>query len=238
MTTASPIVALRDASKVYGDVATRVEALKAVSLSITPGELVAVVGASGSGKSTILNLLGCLDVPSSGSCRVAGLETKRLSPEQRATVRRDTVGFVFQGYQLLEQLTAWQNIELPLIYRDVPPLERKRRVDEALDDVGLGDRASHLPGELSGGQQQRVAIARSMVARPALLIADEPTGALDAETSRSILALFGRLNAMHGTAVVIVSHDIKVARFFRRIVRISDGRLVADLPSEAVSDEA
>jgi len=236
MTAGPPIVALREASKTYGRGDARVEALRSATLSIHPGELVAIVGASGSGKSTILNLLGCLDVPTSGSCQLAGTETTPLTPESRARLRRANIGFVFQGYQLLERLDAWRNVELPLIYRGVPPSDREARVGQALALVGITDRARHLPGALSGGQQQRVAIARAIVSEPPLLIADEPTGALDAATGDSIIGLFRDLNQARNTTVLIVTHDEGIARRCRRMIRLLDGQIVSDAPTEAACD--
>jgi putative ABC transport system ATP-binding protein len=224
----SPIVELVDVCKTYGRGDGRVEALKSVTLAIMPGEFVAIAGASGCGKSTILNLMGCLDVPSSGRCRLAGAETVSLSPDGRARLRRETVGFVFQGYQLLDRMSAWRNVELPLIYRGVSLSERYARVEEALELVGLAERAQHLPGALSGGQQQRVAIARALVCRPVILIADEPTGAVDAATGDGIIGLFRHLNETRGTTVVLVTHDEAIAQRCGRTVRLRDGRIADD----------
>jgi putative ABC transport system ATP-binding protein len=236
MTTASPIVALRMASKTYGRGNARVEALKSATVSIQPGEFAAIVGASGSGKSTMLNLLGCLDVPCSGSCLLAGVETASLAVDQRSRLRRDTIGFVFQGYQLLERMDAWRNVELPLIYRGVPPPERGRRVERALDAVGLIDRARHRPGAMSGGQQQRIAIARAIVSEPPLLIADEPTGAVDAATGDDIIDVFHTLNRTQNTTVVLVTHDERIAHRCGRMIRLVDGRIVSDTPTDARRD--
>lgn len=236
MTVSPPIVALHMASKTYGRGDARVEALKSATVSIQPGEFAAIVGTSGSGKSTMLNLLGCLDVPCSGSCRIAGVETASLAVEQRSRLRRDTVGFVFQGYQLLERMDAWRNVELPLIYRGVPSSERGRRVERALDAVGLIDRARHRPGALSGGQQQRIAIARAIVSEPPLLIADEPTGAVDAVTGDGIIDVFRRLNRTQNTTIVLVTHDEKIARRCRRMIGLADGRIVSDMPTGASGD--
>ncbi len=222
------ILELRGACRVYGAGPTAVTALRDVDLAIETGEHVAIVGPSGSGKSTCLNILGCLDAPTSGLALIDGWEIARAGPDERAQIRRDTIGFVFQSPQLIAGMTALANVELPLVYRRVPRAERTRRAREALTMVGLADRTMHRPQELSGGQQQRVAIARAMVGRPRVLIADEPTAALDTRTGDTILALLTELNRRSGVALVIVTHDRAIAAAAPRIVTFRDGRLVSD----------
>ncbi|MCC7070189.1 MAG: ABC transporter ATP-binding protein [Deltaproteobacteria bacterium] len=212
-----------------------VRALDGVDLTIDKGELIAIVGTSGSGKSTLMNLLGCLDTPSSGSYRLAGLPVDQLDDEQLAEVRNRHIGFVFQSFHLLPRQSALDNVVLPLVYRRTDPLspaERKRRAREVLEKVGLGDRMLHKPPELSGGQRQRVAIARALVNDPALLFADEPTGNLDSKTSEEILALLVTLNREHGRTVIVVTHEPDVARRCDRTVQLKDGRVVHDTRAE------
>jgi len=205
-------------------------ALEGISLTIASGEMVAVMGPSGSGKSTLLSLLGCLDRPSGGRYLLAGEDTTRLADDELATVRNRQVGFVFQSFHLLPRATAVENVELPLVYADLPGATRKRRAKAALAQVGLEDRLAHRSLELSGGEQQRVAIARALVNRPSLILADEPTGALDSRTGRTILELFQGLNQA-GITVIIVTHDRAVARYAGRLVRLRDGRVVRDRPT-------
>ncbi len=212
-----------------------VRALDGVDLTIDKGELIAIVGTSGSGKSTLMNLLGCLDTPSSGSYRLAGLPVDQLDDEQLAEVRNRHIGFVFQSFHLLPRQSALDNVVLPLVYRRTDPLspaERKRRAREVLEKVGLGDRMLHKPPELSGGQRQRVAIARALVNDPALLFADEPTGNLDSKTSEEILALLVTLNREHRRTVIVVTHEPDVARRCDRTVQLKDGRVVHDTRAE------
>jgi len=204
-------------------------ALNEVSVRIAAGEFVAVMGPSGSGKSTFMNMLGCLDSPTSGAYRLDGQDIADLDPDARAGARNRLVGFVFQGFNLLARSTARENVELPLIYAGVSPAERRRRALARLGDVGLADRAEHLPSQLSGGQQQRVAIARALVNNPKLILADEPTGALDTRTSIEVMALFQAFNAT-GITVVLVTHEHDVAHFARRLLRFRDGRLIGDEP--------
>ncbi|MBI5904487.1 MAG: ABC transporter ATP-binding protein [Deltaproteobacteria bacterium] len=211
-----------------GDV--RVEALKGVDLSILAGDFVAVMGASGSGKSTLMNILGCLDRPTSGSYRLDGEEVAGLSRDARAVLRRNRIGFVFQGFNLLPRLSARENVELPMIYDGTPTAVRRDRASAALSAVGLEERSHHLPSQLSGGQQQRVAIARAIVNTPALLLADEPTGNLDSATSDEILGIFQQLNEERGITLVLVTHEPDISGYARRIVRFRDGRIVEDLP--------
>jgi len=225
-----PLVELRDVRKVYGKDETEVRALDGVDLVINDGELVAIMGASGSGKSTCMNILGCLDVPTEGTYRFRGVDVATLDRTGRALLRRHYLGFVFQGFNLLGRTSALENVELPLVYQGLKASERRRKALEALDAVGLGDRARHTPAELSGGQQQRVAIARALVTSPSLVLADEPTGNLDSSKSTEIMDLLGRLNRERTITIVIVTHDPVVAAYAKRIERFRDGLLE---PSEA-----
>jgi putative ABC transport system ATP-binding protein len=212
----------------YGTGEGAVTALRDVTVSIPPGAFVAAMGPSGSGKSTFLNLIGCLDRPTSGRYRLAGEDTAALSPDRLAELRSRRLGFVFQSFNLLPRIDALANVELPMVYRGVARRARRERAAEALHLVGLGDRMSHRPTQLSGGQQQRVAIARALVNGPDLLLADEPTGALDSWTGLEIMALFQGLNRS-GVAVLMVTHDPEVAGFAGRTLRFRDGRLVSDI---------
>jgi putative ABC transport system ATP-binding protein len=205
-----------------------VRALAGVDLAISRGEFIAIMGPSGSGKSTAMNIIGCLDRPTGGSFRFAGVEVTGLSQDERALLRRNYLGFVFQGFNLLNRTTAIENVELPLIYRGTPKRERREKAVKALHLVGLKGREHHTPGELSGGQQQRVAIARAIVTDPLLLLADEPTGNLDTARSREIMELLTRLNAESGITVVMVTHEQEMAAYAHRIIRFSDGRIASD----------
>jgi putative ABC transport system ATP-binding protein len=218
------ILRLTDVRKTYANGHLEVEALRGVSFEVTEGESVAVIGPSGSGKSTLMHIIGCLDVPTSGSYELAGTDVSHMSEAELAEVRNRRIGFVFQQFNLLPSLTAWRNVELPLIYAGVGRAERKARAIEALERVGLAERVDHRPGELSGGQQQRVAIARALVTDPALILADEPTGNLDSQSSRDVLALFDELHAV-GRTIVLITHEAEVAAAAERIVRIRDGVL-------------
>lgn len=217
---------LRDVSKVYAAGQT-VHALRGVNLDIAAGEFVAIMGASGSGKSTLMNILGCLDTPSSGSYLLDGVPVQDRDADALAALRNRRMGFVFQQFNLLPRTSALENVELPLLYAGVRQPERSRRALAALQRVGLGERSSHTPAQLSGGQQQRVAIARALVNEPALILADEPTGALDSETSTEVMQLLDRLNRQ-GITVILVTHEADMAAWARRRLLFKDGRLVAD----------
>ena len=225
----APVIAVRDLTKTYLLGRTQVHALRGVTLSIRPREFVAIMGPSGSGKSTFMNLIGCLDRPTSGEYWLGGAAVSRMSPDQLADVRARRIGFVFQGFNLLPRATALQNVELPMLYAGLPPAERTRRAQRALRLVGLGSRLRHHPAELSGGQQQRVAIARALVNGPALLLADEPTGNLDSHTSLEILAVLQALNE-RGLTVVLVTHEPDIAAYAQRQISFRDGRVIADVP--------
>jgi putative ABC transport system ATP-binding protein len=220
----SAVLELADVGKTYRSGLLEVEALRDVTLRIQSGEFVAIVGPSGSGKSTLMHILGCLDVPTAGRFLLAGDDVADLSEDQLAEVRNRRIGFVFQQFNLLAYLTAWRNVELPMVYAGVEPTERRQRALAALDRVGLADRADHRPMELSGGQQQRVAIARALVTEPALLLADEPTGNLDSASSSDVLDLLGDLHDS-GRTIVLITHEPDIAARAGRVVRISDGRV-------------
>ena len=218
-----PLVAMRGITKVFGAGENAFQALKGVDLDIHAGEFVAVMGASGSGKSTTMNILGCLDVPTAGSYRFKGVAVDRLDREQRALLRRRYLGFVFQGFNLLARTPAIQNVELPLLYRGLAKIKRREASTKAMELVGLMPWAGHTPAELSGGQQQRVAIARAIVTEPELLLADEPTGNLDSERSVEIMELLTDLNRRLGITVVMVTHEADMAAFAGRIINFRDG---------------
>jgi len=222
------LLELINVTKVYGQGEVEVKALAGVNLRIRRGEFVAVMGPSGSGKSTCMNLLGCLDTPTSGSYLFRGIEVGALSRDQRALLRRHYLGFVFQGFNLLARTTALENLELPMIYRGIPAAERRHYARLALDAVGLANRESHTPGELSGGQQQRIAIARAIVTNPDLILADEPTGNLDSARSVEIMELLVRLNRERGMTIVMVTHEPDMAAFARRIIHFRDGLIASD----------
>jgi putative ABC transport system ATP-binding protein len=221
------VISVRDLKKVYALGQTRVRALRGVSLDVHPGEFVAIMGPSGSGKSTFMNLVGCLDRPTSGDYYLMGAPVSRMKPDQLASVRNRRIGFVFQGFNLLGRSTAMQNVMLPLLYAGLPKEEQRRRAQRVLALVGLSGRAGHKPTQLSGGQQQRVAIARALVTGPALLLADEPTGNLDSRTSVEILAILQALND-RGLTIVLVTHEADIAAYTRRQVHFRDGRIVGD----------
>jgi putative ABC transport system ATP-binding protein len=224
-----PVIRLTNVHKVYdaGDV--RVHALRGVTLEIERGGFVAIMGTSGSGKSTMMNILGCLDRPTKGQYLLDGVEVSGFSKDERADIRNQKLGFVFQGFNLLRRTSALENVELPLIYSNVPADERALRSQQALEAVGLGHKAASQPNQLSGGQQQRVAIARALVNRPSLLLADEPTGNLDSRTSMEIMGVFQRLNDQ-GITVVVVTHEPDIAQYARRMVAMKDGQMILDQP--------
>lgn len=221
-----PVIDLSQVTKVYGRGEGEVHALRGIDLRIDTGEFVAVMGPSGGGKSTCMNILGCLDTPTSGSYRFLGVPVGEMSADQRALLRRNYLGFVFQGFNLLSRTSALENVELPLIYRHVPLAERHERARRALREVGLAGRETHVPSELSGGQQQRVAIARAIVSQPKVLFADEPTGNLDSVTGERIIELLFELNRAAQTTLVVVTHDQAIAQRCSRIIRIEAGRIV------------
>jgi len=229
--TDTPVVELRSVTKTYGAGSAAVHALGGVSLRIAAGEFVAVMGPSGSGKSTCMNIIGCLDVPTTGEYLFEGVAVGGLSREQRALLRRHYLGFVFQGYNLLNRTTALENVELPLVYRRVPARGRAERARQALAAVGLEAWADHTPSELSGGQQQRVAIARAIATEPAVILADEPTGNLDTARSREIMDLLVTLNRERGITIVMVTHEADMAAYARRIVQFIDGLVASDQPN-------
>lgn len=222
------LIRLRNITRVYGTGAAEVRALDGIDVDVREGEFVSLMGPSGSGKSTALNTLGCLDVPTSGSYLFRGIEVTELDRQARARLRREWIGFVFQGYNLLERSTALENVELPLLYRGVGAGERRRLALEVLDEVGLGDRGDHLPKMLSGGQQQRVAIARALVTKPSVLFADEPTGNLDTERSEDVMRLLVDLNESRGQTIVMVTHEPDMAAHTHRILHFRDGLIERD----------
>lgn len=224
----TPILELAQVTKIYGEGEAQVRALRGIDVRIDAGEFVAVMGPSGSGKSTCMNILGCLDTPSAGQYKFLGVTVGDMSADQRALLRRNYLGFVFQGFNLLSRTTALENVELPLIYRGMPAAERHARARKALVEVGLSGRESHVPSQLSGGQQQRVAIARALVADPQVLFADEPTGNLDTATSIEIMKLLTTLNEQRGITIVMVTHEPDIAEWTRRIVKFRDGLIESD----------
>jgi ABC-type lipoprotein export system ATPase subunit len=234
-----PLIELRDVAKVYHLGEVEVQALRGVSLDIDAGEFVALVGPSGSGKSTLMNTLGCLDRPTGGSYLLAGQEIVTLSANERAVVRNQRIGFVFQNFNLLARTSAIENVELPLLYsRGLSARERHKRAVDLLKRVGLGDRMDHHPGQLSGGQQQRVAIARALVNQPSILLCDEPTGNLDTNTSKDVMQIFRTLNQEQNITVILVTHDQAVARYANRIIVLHDGLVSEDTTDFATAMQA
>ena len=223
------LIELRGLSKTYGAGDAAFKALRGVDLRITSGEFVAVMGPSGSGKSTLMNLLGCLDTPTSGNYFYQGIPVEALNKDQRSLIRRHALGFIFQGFNLLARTSALENVELPLLYRGYSRKQRHLLAREALASVGIPEKERNTPGELSGGQQQRVAIARAIVTNPNTLFADEPTGNLDSSTTREIMDLLCRLNSQRGISIIMVTHENDVASYARRIVHVRDGLIESDI---------
>jgi len=224
----TPLIELRQVTKMYGAGATALQALKGVDLTIEAGDFVAIMGPSGSGKSTAMNTLGCLDTPTTGEYLFNGVHVEQLSRDQRARLRRQFLGFVFQGFNLLARTSAQENVELPLLYRGESAKTRHALAAKALASVGLSGWEHHTPAELSGGQQQRVAIARAIVTEPAVLLADEPTGNLDTRRSKEIMELLSGLNVNHGITILMVTHEAEMAAYAKRIVRFVDGVVASD----------
>ncbi len=226
------LIELRDVYKIYGEgLESEVRALDGVSLDMEKGEFVAVVGQSGSGKSTMMNVLGCLDIPTRGTYRLDGVDVWELSDKELSRIRNKQIGFIFQQYNLIQNLTVLENVELPLIYQGIDPIDRRELAMQALGRVGLADRAQHKPTQMSGGQQQRVAIARAISTHPPIIMADEPTGALDSRTGHEVLGFLQQLNK-EGSTVILITHDNGIAATARRIVRIADGKIIEDHPQE------
>lgn len=221
------LIEVKNLMKIYNPGENEVRALNDVSLQIQKGEFVAIIGQSGSGKSTFMNMLGCLDVPTSGSYVLNGKDVANLSDDELSDIRNKEIGFIFQGFNLIPNLTALENVELPLIYRNVPGAKRRQMAEDSLKRVGLENRMEHKPSEMSGGQQQRVAIARALAAAPPMILADEPTGNLDSVSSKEILQILQELNK-DGRTVVLITHDDQIAASARRIIRIMDGKIVSD----------
>ncbi len=221
------MIELSDVYKIYDEGENEVRALDGVSFRISEGEFVAIVGKSGSGKSTCMNIIGALDVPTRGIYKLNGTDVSTLNDNELATIRNKTLGFVFQQYNLISKINIFENVELPLIYQGVHVKERKSKVMESLERVGLADRATHMPNQLSGGQQQRVSIARALAANPPVILADEPTGALDSKTGKDVMKFFTHLND-GGKTVILITHDNGIAECAKRIIRIHDGKIVSD----------
>ena len=226
------LIEIQHAIKTYVTGEDSFNALDDVSLSVDNGEFVAIMGASGSGKSTCMNMLGTLDKPNSGTYFLDGIDVLKLSSEKLSEIRNVKLGFVFQGFNLISRTTALENVELPMIYKGIPPEERKKRAREMLKVVGLENREDHMPNQMSGGQQQRVAIARALVNDAPIILADEPTGNLDTKTSVEIMEFFVRLNQETGKTIVLVTHEPDIAEYCKRIVRFKDGKIISDQPKE------
>jgi len=230
------MIELCDVYKIYSDGDGEIRALDGVNLRIEQGEFVAIVGQSGSGKSTCMNIIGCLDVPTSGTYRLNGVDVSTMNDVEQAHIRNATLGFIFQQYNLLPKLNLLENVELPLIYRGIPQKKREEMAKIALERVGLLDRAKKMPSQLSGGQQQRVSIARALAGEPPVILADEPTGALDSKTGRDVLNFIKKLND-EGTTIVLITHDMSIAEEAKRIVRIQDGKIISDTPGRRAENE-
>ena len=222
------VIALHEVWKIYDTGEIRVEALRGITLEIARGEFVAIMGASGSGKSTMLNILGCLDRPTRGVYRLDGVDVSTFSPSQRADIRNRNIGFIFQTFNLLSRTSVWENVEAPMLYSGISKADRAARIEEALEVVGIPEKAKALPNQLSGGQQQRVAAARALVNRPAILLADEPTGNLDSATSEEIMAFLRRLISDQGITLVMVTHEQEVADYASRQIYMRDGQILRD----------
>ena len=231
-----PLIRVRDLCKIYNPGENEVRALDHVDLSIDRGELVGIIGHSGSGKSTLMNMLGCLDVPTSGSYYLNGKDVSNMTDDELSDVRNMEIGFIFQGFNLIPNLTAEENVELPLIYRGVPKKEREELAVESLKVVGLEHRMDHKPSEMSGGQQQRVAIARAIAARPPVILADEPTGNLDSHSTKEIMEVLKELHRS-GRTVILITHDDEIAAQVNRVIRIKDGKVEADFMNEQTGEE-
>ncbi len=229
----TPVIDLRGITKTYGEGPTAVHAVAGVDLSVERGDYVAIMGASGSGKSTLMNIIGCLDVPSTGIYRLDGIDVRRLSDRQQSKIRNRKIGFVFQSFNLIARTSALRNVELPLAYGGVGARDRRARAQAALALVGLGDRLGHTPAQLSGGQQQRVAVARAIATEPVLLLADEPTGALDSHSTEDVLHLFDTLSVA-GRTIVVITHEDEVAGHAKRVLRMRDGLIESDVRHAAV----
>ena len=223
-----PLIIMNNLTKVYGKGEATVHALAGIDLRVDEGEMVAIMGQSGSGKSTCMNIIGCLDKPTSGLYLFRNVDVGSLDKKQTALLRRHYIGFVFQGFNLLARTSAQENVELPLVYRRIPAAQRRKRVQSALALVGLEGREKHKPNELSGGQQQRVAIARALATDPSLLLADEPTGNLDSARSEEVMQLLADLNTKHGITIVVITHEPEMAAFCKRTVEFRDGRIISD----------
>ena len=221
------MIELKDIYKIYSDGDSEIRALDGISLNITKGEFVAIVGSSGSGKSTCMNIIGCLDIPTSGTYFLNGNDVSKMDEKSLAHIRNRELGFIFQQYNLIPKLTVIENVELPLLYKGLKPHDRRERANKALERVGLLDRASKYPSQLSGGQQQRVSIARALAGEPPVILSDEPTGALDSKTGNEVIEFLKELNA-EGTTIVLITHDNTIAERIKRVVRIQDGKIISD----------
>ena len=226
----NPLIEFRDVSKIYNMGDTIVKAADHISFTIYEGEFIAIVGQSGSGKSTCMNIIGCLDTPTEGEYFLGGKNVSNMNKNQLAEIRNEKLGFIFQQYNLMPKLNITENVEVPLMYAGVPRSERHKRALEALDKLGLADKCKHMPNQLSGGQQQRVSIARALVGNPSVILADEPTGALDSKTGREVLSILQKVHQM-GNTVVLITHDNSIAATAERVIRLEDGRKIYDGPT-------